>query len=173
MRIYIHHSDYRSAIEEGLESRDLGFSFSHHRALWRMVTAFSKQEREAQQGTTHALVPETSDQTLLLSLRNLSAESTGPLSLVHHLLYLDEKSELDTVRPTLVIRAAIACLERNMCEKRYRLLLKLWSESDFSQTLEKHAQYQKQIIAEKNHIAELDKERSVDFADLAAVPWLQ
>ncbi|MGC1526559.1 MAG: hypothetical protein WA783_10960, partial [Phormidesmis sp.] len=59
------------------------------------------------------------------------------------------------------------------CEKRYRLLLKLWSESDFSKTPEKHAQYQKQIIAEKKHIAELDKERSVDFVDLANVPWVE
>ncbi|MEL6552606.1 MAG: DNA primase [Cyanobacteria bacterium J06621_11] len=173
LRIYIHHPDYRSAIEAGLDSRDLGLSFSHHRALWRMVTEFSRKEKEVQLGTTHSLIPEESDQTLLLALRNLSAESTGPLSLVNHLLYLDEKSRLDTVRPSLVVRAAIACLERNMCEKRYRLLLKLWSESDFSQTPEKHTQYQKQIIAEKNHIAELDKERSVDFADLAGVPWVQ
>ncbi len=172
LRIYIHHPDYRSAIVEGLEARDLGFSFSHHRALWRMVTELSQIETKAKLGTNHALVPEEADQSMLLTLRNFSAESTGPLSLVSHLLYLDEKSRLDTVRPSLVIRAAIACLERNMCEKRYRLLLKLWADSDFSESPEKHAQYQKQIIAEKNHIAELDKERSVDFADLASVPWV-
>ncbi|MGD1900107.1 MAG: DNA primase [Phormidesmis sp.] len=172
LRIYIHHPDYRSAIVEGLEARDLGFSFSHHRALWRMVTELSQIETKAKLGTNHALVPEEADQSMLLTLRNFSAESTGPLSLVSHLLYLDEKSRLDTVRPSLVIRAAIACLERNMCEKRYRLLLKLWADSDFSESPEKHAQYQKQIIAGKNHIAELDKERSVDFADLASVPWV-
>ena len=137
-----------------------------------MVTELSQIETKAKLGTNHALVPEEADQSMLLPLRNFSAESTGPLSLVSHLLYLDEKSRLDTVRPSLVIRAAIACLERNMCEKRYRLLLKLWADSDFSESPEKHAQYQKQIIAEKNHIAELDKERSVDFADLASVPWV-
>ena len=172
LRIYIHNRDHRSAIVEGLDSRDLGFSFSHHRALWRMVTELSEIETTAQQGTAHALVPEEPTTTMLQTLRNFSAESTGPLLLVHHLLYLDEKSQLDTVRPSLVIRAAIACIERNMCEKRYRLLLNLWAESDFSESPERHAQYQKQIIAEKNHIAELDKERSVDFVDLASVPWV-
>ncbi|MEL6157805.1 MAG: DNA primase [Cyanobacteria bacterium J06554_11] len=174
LRIYIHSADYRQTIVEGLDSRDLGFSFSHHRALWRMVTELASLESSQRTGLSPVgLSPAGQSQTMLETLRNFSAESTGPLSQVHHLLYLDEKSQLDTVRPTLVIRAAIACLERNMCEKRYRLLLNLWSESDFSQTPERHAQYQKQIIAEKNHIAELDKERSVDFADLASVPWVQ
>ena len=173
LRIYIHHSDYRSAITAGLESRDLGFSFSHHRALWQMMTKFSEIEIQEKLGTSHALVPEESDQTLLLTLRNLASESTGPISLVSHLLYLGEKSRLDTVRPTLVIRAAIACLERNMCEKRYRLLLELWQSGDFSKTPEKHAEYQRKIVLEKSRINELDKEeRSVNFVDLASVPWV-
>ncbi|MEO0521209.1 MAG: DNA primase, partial [Cyanobacteria bacterium P01_A01_bin.116] len=107
------------------------------------------------------------------TLRNFSSESTGPLSLVHHLLYLEEKTKLDVLREPLVIRAAIACLEKNMCEKRYRLLLNLWADSDFDTSPEKHLQYQKQIISEKNRIAQLEKERSVDFADLASVPWVQ
>ena len=172
LRIYIHNRDYRSAISEGLESRDLGFSFSHHRALWRMVTELAEIEANEQKKAGYAVIPDEPELTILQTLRNFSAESTGPLSSVNHLLYLDEKSQLDTARPSLVIRAAIACLERNMCEKRYRLLLNLWAESDFSDSPEKHAQYQKQIIAEKKHIAELDKERSVDFADLAGVPWV-
>ncbi|MEO1791429.1 MAG: DNA primase [Cyanobacteria bacterium J06629_19] len=172
LRIYIHHSEYRSAIAEGLESRDLGFSFSHHRALWQMMTKFSEIETQEKLGTAHALVPEA-DQTLLLTLRNLAAESTGPISLVSHLLYLSEKSRLDTVRPTLVIRAAIACLERNMCEKRYRLLLDLWKSGDFSKTPEKHAEYQRKIVLEKSRINELDREeRSVNFVDLAGVAWV-
>ncbi|MEL6939671.1 MAG: DNA primase [Cyanobacteria bacterium J06598_1] len=173
LRIYIHRSDYRSAIVEGLESRDLGFSFSHHRALWRMVTEYSQIEKENNIGTAHALVPDGLDQTLLQALRNLAAESTGPLSLVNHLLYLDEKSRIDTARSPLVIRAAIACLERNMCEKRYRLLLDLWQSGDFSKTPDKHAEYQRKIVLEKSRINELDREeRSVNFADLASVPWV-
>ena len=168
LRIYIHRPEHRAAITEGLEARDLQLSFSHHRALWRMVTELNSIEQQAQ--LTTGQPPE---QSLLETLRNFSAESTGPLSQVHHLLYLEEKTQLDVLREPLVIRAAIACLEKNMCEKRYRLLLNLWSDSDFAATPEQHGQYQKKIIAEKHRIAELERERSVDFADLASVPWVQ
>ena len=168
LRIYIHRPEHRAAIAEGLEARDLQLSFSHHRALWRMVTELNSIEQQAQ--LTTGQPPE---QSLLETLRNFSAESTGPLSQVHHLLYLEEKTQLDVLREPLVIRAAIACLEKNMCEKRYRLLLNLWSDSDFAATPEQHGQYQKKIIAEKHRIAELERERSVDFADLASVPWVQ
>ena len=168
LRIYIHRPEHRAAITEGLEARDLQLSFSHHRALWRMVTELNSIEQQAQ--LTTGQPPE---QSLLETLRNFSAESTGPLSQVHHLLYLEEKTQLDVLREPLVIRAAIACLEKNMCEKRYRLLLNLWSDSDFAATPDQHSQYQKKIIAEKHRIAELERERSVDFADLASVPWVQ
>lgn len=159
LRIYIHSAEHRQTIVDGLEMRDLQFSFSHHRALWRMVTELA--------------VADPSAPSLLETLRNFSAESTGSLSQVHHLLYLEEKTRLDVLRAPLVIRAAIACLEKNMCEKRYRLLLNLWADSDFSASPEKHSQYQKQIVTEKRRIAELEAERSVDFADLASIPWVQ
>ncbi|MEL6813843.1 MAG: DNA primase [Cyanobacteria bacterium J06598_3] len=171
LRIYIHSPEHRDAISEGLDQRDLGFNFSHHRSLWRMVSELVRVEQEnSPEQTAIGAAP---DQTLLETLRNFASESTGPLSLVHHLLYLEEKTKLDVLREPLVIRAAIACLEKNMCEKRYRLLLNLWADSDFDASPEKHAQYQKQIISEKNRIAQLEKERSVDFADLASVPWVQ
>ena len=172
LRIYIHSPEHRQAIVDGLETRDLSLSFSHHRSLWRTVTELDQAEKDAAlSGQTPS--GQAPSQSLLETLRNFSSESTGPLSLVNHLLYLDDKTLLDVAREPLVIRAAIACLEKNMCEKRYRLLLKLWESGDFSVTPDKHAQYQKQIIAEKHRIAELEKERSVDFADLASVPWVQ
>ncbi|NJM96298.1 MAG: DNA primase [Phormidesmis sp. RL_2_1] len=168
LRIYIHSPEHRETIITGLETRDLGFSFSHHRAVWRMVTELTQADRPDAVASADAQGP-----SLLETLRNFAAESTGPLSLVHHLLYLEEKTRLDVLRAPLVIRAAIACLEKNMCEKRYRLLLNLWSDSDFDASPEKHSQYQKQIMAEKTRIAQLEKERSIDFADLASIPWVQ
>ncbi len=174
LRIYIHCPEHRQTIVSGLDTRDLGFSFSHHRALWRMVTELAQIEGATEGGALDSIVAGMPPaMTMLETLRNFSAESTGPLSQVHHLLYLDEKTRLDTVREPLVIRAAIASLERNLCEKRYRRLLELWQAGDFSKTPEIHAGYQKQIVAEKSRINELDREeRSVDFADLAGVPWV-
>jgi DNA primase len=162
LRIYIHSPEHRQTIVDGLETRDLGFNFSHHRSLWRTLLELASTAS----GT------ESEGQSLLETLRNFAAESTGPLSSVNYLLYLEEKTKLDVLREPLVIRAAIACLEKNMCEKRYRLLLKLWSSTDFDASIDKHTEYQKQIVAEKNRIAQLEKERSVDFADLASVPWV-
>ena len=173
LRIYIHSPQSRQAIVDGLDLRDLGFNFSHHRSLWRMVTELVRVEAENNPQQDAAVFIEEPSQSLLETLRNFSSESTGPLSLVHHLLYLEEKTKLDVQREPLVIRAAIACLEKNMCEKRYRLLLNLWSDTDFSASPERHTEYQRKIIAEKHRIAELEKERSVDFADLASVPWAQ
>ena len=171
LRIYIHSPQSRQTIVDGLDLRDLGFSFSHHRSLWRMVTELVRVEAESNPQQASAVVAHESSHSLLETLRNFSSESTGPLSLVHHLLYLEEKTKLDVLREPLVIRAAIACLEKNMCEKRYRLLLNLWSDTDFSASPERHTEYQRKIVAEKHRIAELEKERSVDFADLASVSW--
>lgn len=173
LRIYIHSPQHRQTIVDSLEMRDLGFNFSHHRSLWRMVTELVRVEAEDNPHPAPAVAIAEPSQSLLETLRNFSSESTGPLSLVNHLLYLEEKTKLDVLREPLVIRAAIACLERNMCEKRYRLLLNLWSDTDFSISPERHTEYQRKIIAEKHRIAELEQERSVDFADLASVPWTQ
>jgi DNA primase len=96
-------------------------------------------------------------------------DSTAPQ--LQHLLVLDEKTRRDILRAPLVIRAAAACIEKNLCEKRYRHFLQLWSESDSSQP-DQQAHYQKLIYAEKHRIADLEKERRVSFEDLANIPWV-
>jgi DNA primase len=162
LRVYIHAPKHRQDVITALEERDLQFSFSHHRALWRMLC----QWQEASQPD-----PDTTP-SLLEQLRNLASESTGPLAQVHHLLYLDEKTQRDILRAPLIIRAAVACLERTLCEKRYRYFLNLWSETDMAASPDQHAHYQQQIYAEKKRIAELDKERQVNFEDLVGLPWV-
>ncbi|MEO0455101.1 MAG: DNA primase [Cyanobacteria bacterium P01_A01_bin.114] len=162
LRVYIHSKKHREEVIQALEVRDLQFSFSHHRALWRIMLQWQDQ-LEAE---------EDSSGSLLELLRNTASESTGPLSQVHHLLYLDEKTKRDILRAPLIIRAAIACLEKTMCEKRYRYFLTLWTDTDLSEAPEQQAYYQKQIYAEKKRIAELEKERHVDFEDLIGLPWI-
>ncbi|NEP19372.1 MAG: DNA primase, partial [Leptolyngbya sp. SIO4C1] len=159
LRVYIHAQKHRDLVAAALEERDLQFSFSHHRALWRILLQWQDELSQ-------------DDINLLERLRNQSSETTGPLSQVHHLLYLDEKTQRDILRAPLVVRAAVACLEKTMCEKRYRYFLNLWAESDLSASPEQQAYYQKQIYAEKKRIAELEQERQVDFEDLATMPWV-
>ncbi|MBE9075746.1 DNA primase [Romeria aff. gracilis LEGE 07310] len=164
LRVYIHAEEQRQAVLRGLEERDLQFSFSHHRALWRLLIQL--------QPAQPAQPAQPDSQSLLETLRNLAAEGTGPCSQVQHLLYLDEKHQRDVLRGPLVVRAAIACLEKNMCEKRYRHFLNLWAQTEMADQPDQHAYYQKQIYAEKRRIADLEKERTVDFKDLAEVPWV-
>ncbi|MGP1372513.1 MAG: DNA primase [Almyronema sp.] len=171
LRIFIHSSDYRQAVVEALEERDLQFSFSHHRALWRQIKAWYCQSITTDE--LHAGFAEWRSQppANLDQLRDRCAEEPL-LGQSYHLLQLDEKTQRDILRGSLVVRAAIACMEKTMCEKRYRYFLNLWSERDCTLTPEQHAYYQKQIYAEKQRIQELEDQRCVTFADLAQIPWV-
>lgn len=159
LRVFIHSPDDRATVLETLENRDLQFSYSHHRALWQTLRAHSQADSAAV----------SSD--LVAWLRDRAAET---LTLAHtqHLFYLDEKSRRDVLRAPLMIRAAAACIEQALCEKRYRYFLQLWSDGDCTQSPEQQAHYQNQIYAEKHRIAELEKERQTTFEDLAKLPWV-
>ena len=45
------------------------------------------------------------------------------------MLRLNEKTELDIIRPKLAIQAASVSLERILCEKRCRHLLNMWDSA--------------------------------------------
>ncbi len=159
LRVFIHSPDHRTTVLETLDNRDLQFSYSHHRALWRTLHA------QTQADHTY-LAPD-----LVAWLRDRAAE-TPTLAHTQHLFYLDEKSHRDVLRAPLVIRAAAACIEQALCEKRYRHFLQLWSDGDCTQSPEQQTRYQTQIYAEKKRISELEKERQTTFEDLAKLPWV-
>ena len=159
LRIFIHSSEERATVLETLENRDLQFSYSHHRALWQTLRAHMQAD------------PAALSLDLVAWLRDRAAE-TLTLAQTQHLFYLDEKSRRDVLRAPLVIRAAAACIEQALCEKRYRYFLQLWSDSDSTQSPEQQIHYQNQIYAEKHRISELEKERQTTFEDLAGLPWV-
>jgi DNA primase len=158
LRVFIHSPEHRADVLDMLEKRDLQFSFSHHRTLWQTLRTQLQAE------------PMTGPDELVMWLRDRTAESLT-LAQTQHLFYLDEKTRRDVLRAPLVIRAAAACLEQNLCEKRYRHFLQLWSEGETTETPDQLAYYQTQIYAEKRRIAELEKERQTTFEDLAQLPW--
>ena len=155
LRVFIHNPDHRADVLAILENRDLQFSFSHHRALWQTVQAHT----EAAPGD------------LVGWLRDRTAES-ATLAQTQHLFYLDEKTHRDVLRAPLVVRAAAACIEQTLCEKRYRYFLQLWSDGDARHSADQQIYYQTQIYTEKRRIAELEKERQTTFEDLARLPWV-
>lgn len=157
LRLCIHAPENREAVAAMLEKRDLQFSYSHHRALWREL---------------HGWTPNTPEDTLVTWLRDRAAESAA-LAQTQHLFYLDETSRRQIIRAPLVIRAAAACIEQALCEKRYRYFLQKWTEADETVSHEEQTQYQNQVYAEKRRIAELEQERQTTFEDLVKMPWME
>ena len=157
LRLYLHAPEYRSMIMEALDERDLDFSLSHHRYLWQQILDAQNQAIASN------------------DLLNLLQDSCpdDKVAQLYPLFQLDEKSHRDILRAPLVIRAAAACLEQVMCEKRYRHFNDLWKQTDCIQSFELAQYYQQQMYAEKQRIRELEQEqRRVSFADLAGVPWV-
>ncbi|NMF81898.1 DNA primase [Nodosilinea sp. P-1105] len=157
LRVFLHAPDQRDPICQVLEDRDLQFSFSHHRALWRQM---------------QRLLSETDAGDLVSLLRNHLAESGLASTPLQALLHLSEKSKRDILRAPLIVRAAAACMEKNLCEKRYRHFLALWEKTDCSAAPDQVAYFQNQIYAEKRRIEALERDRQVTFEDLVAMPWV-
>jgi DNA primase len=130
LRIYLHRPRHRQTVRDALSVREIEFSFSHHRFLWRQILAIEGQYSGAVQAAnpewTHPemqVPPEDLD--LVAELRDLCTAFPKDIKFVLHLMQLDEKTELDILRPALAIRAAAASLERIACEKRCRHLLEM------------------------------------------------
>jgi DNA primase len=172
LRLYLHAPQHRSAIREAIEARDLEFSLSHHRFLWRQIMEIEEEAGEqggrgageqslagsAGELALHA-VPD-----LISRLQDCGTESPKEMQYVYPLFHLDEKTQREVQRAALMIRAATASMERVMCEKRCRHFQELWTDS--SEIGELGAYYQQKIYHEKRRIAELDRQRQVSMADL-------
>ncbi|MEM9450119.1 MAG: DNA primase [Cyanobacteria bacterium P01_E01_bin.6] len=194
LRLYLHAPDARADIIDALEERDLQFSLSHHRFLWRKIldrdehdksldkTPHQTRDQEHSElrsipsidhhNADHITSEHSSSQALSDQLQDDLAEWPEQLNQVIYLFQLDEKARRDVLRAPIVIQAATDCLERVMCEKRYQHFRKLWAETDVTSAPDLCRQYQQQIYAEKQRIKELDEQRSVSFEDLTQVPWV-
>ncbi|MFM7425646.1 MAG: DNA primase [Elainella sp.] len=161
LRLYLHVPEYRALIKSALEERDLDFSLSRHRLLWQLILDIETADpREAQTD-------------LLSLLQDRCMEADERFAFVQPLFQLDEKTQRDLLRAPLVVRTAIASLERVMCEKRRRHFLDLWKQTDCHALPELALYYQQQMYAENQRIEELDREqRQITFEDLAQIPWV-
>jgi len=165
LRLYLHLPTCREQVHEALESRDLDFSISHHRVLWQQILAFTRSDIDSD--------PAPVSPDLLSQLQDRISEHPDPLEHLYLLFQLDEKNQYDLRRSALVIRGAIACMERVMCEKRRRHFLDLWQKTDCATDPELGQSYQQQVYLETQRIEALDREqRLTTFADLAQSPWV-
>lgn len=163
LRLYLHKPLHRSAIVEALEARDLEFSLSHHRFLWRQILELKEQGLD---------VEAKPSLDLLTLLQDRCTDFPTDMSKVYALFQLDETGDINVLRSALVIRAAVASMEKVMCEKRRRHFISLWEKTDCATALELGQFYYKKIAAEEQRIQELDRERQTTFEDLVQAPIL-
>jgi DNA primase len=124
LRIYLHCPYHRQDVKEALKQRDLEFTFSHHRFLWRQILGVEEQP-EPTTPDHPELQGNVSDVDLIEALQDLCTDYAKEMDQVYHLLQLSETTEIEILRPMLSIRTAVATLERIACEKRCRHFLDL------------------------------------------------
>jgi DNA primase len=136
LRIYLHCPEQRLAIRQAIRARlekDDPFAMSQHRFLWQQILALEAEAiqilfPDLTEDPDLELLPNTEifDLDLIKAIKDLSPDDPNDiqrLKLVYPLLNLDETAEIQLLRPTLVIRAATASLERMTVEKRCRYFL--------------------------------------------------
>ncbi|MBW4431854.1 MAG: DNA primase [Pelatocladus maniniholoensis HA4357-MV3] len=151
LRIYLHCPEQRQAINDALEERDLQFSLSHHRFLWRQILELSSDILE---------------DDLISMVQDKCLEFAEEMALVSHLFQLNEKNKKEILRTPHVVQATTACMERVLREKRYRHFLELWEQTDHKAEPERWQSYYQAFYADKLRLQELDKQRQFSLTDL-------
>lgn len=164
LQIYLHCPAYRQTVSNILEERDLEFSLSHHRFLWQEILTITSVN-SASDKLPH--LSQTATQLDLISrLQVQCLPFENEMAQVAHLFYLDEKTQQELLRADYVIQAATACMERVLCEKRYRHFLQLWQQSDPTIEPERSQSYYQSFCNEKRRLEELDRQRQFSINDL-------
>jgi DNA primase len=151
LRIYLHCPEHRQTINDALEERDLQFSLSHHRFLWRQILE---------------LASESLEDDLISRVQDRCLEFPEEMVLVSHLFQLNERSKKEILRTPQVVQATTACMERVLREKRYRHFLELWEQTDPQTEPQRWQSYYQAFYAEKLRLQELDKQRQFSLTDL-------
>ncbi|MGB8701169.1 MAG: DNA primase, partial [Thermosynechococcaceae cyanobacterium] len=124
LRIYLHCPPHRQTVRQAMKDREIEFSFSHHRFLWQQICNLEETAMqslgvgiEATGGGHPELYPDPAslELDLISALKDQHLEDRKEierLQQAYPLLQLDEKTELDILRPGLSIQAAAASLER-------------------------------------------------------------
>ena len=164
LRIYLHCPEHRGAIIEALEERDLQFSLSHHRFLWREILEAASAD-STQKAINSVFI--TQELNLISHLQNRCLEFESEMAHVSYLFYPDEKSQQEQMRRVpQVIQAAIARMEQVLCEKRYRHFLELWEKTDSSSEPERSEYYYQEYNQAKLRSMKLQRQCQFSVSDL-------
>lgn len=164
LRIYLHCPEHREAVNDALQERDLQFSFSHHRFLWRQILEATSEDSAT--NLMHSLAKTPSQLDLISHLQVRCVEFESEMAQVSYLFHVDEKTQQDLLRASQVIQAATACMERVLCEKRYRHFLELWQQTDPATEPERSQFYYESLYTEQRRLQKLDLQRQFSITEL-------
>lgn len=152
LNLFLHSPDSRPKVIAALQETGLEFGVPQYRLLWSQIKSAQKAIG-------------LDSPKLLSYLQDCNSESGDDnLSHVYHLfqprtvqLRVAEGAEV------FVIASTLACMERVACERRLRHYLALWEQCDWDNdpegSVNEAIEYEKQIYAERQRIAELDRRR--------------
>jgi DNA primase len=155
LQIYLHFPQHRLLITEMLEETDICFSLSHHRELWQMIIDCPLDQAPDQ---------------LIRHLQIICAQLPDLSDQLSHVLWLDQNAQVALLRPTMVIKAAIARIQLIMTEKKYRYWRDLWEKIDLKNNPDLGYYYQTKIQAEQVQMQVLQKQVEITFTDLVDIP---
>lgn len=160
LQIFLHFGEYRREIRQTLLERELQFSFRPHRELWQRILELISAQPEL----------EEQEETLLTALRTLCAQDEQLNERLSHLLWLDENTRVALMRPQMVVRAAIANMELEIRQKRYRYWTQLWDQAFSEGNTALAAQYQAGIQQEYQAIQALQRQVQLSLEDMSETP---
>jgi DNA primase len=149
--LYLHCPGQRPTIIADLDQRDLMFSLSHHRQLWQQILALDPDQRNPR---------------LIQALQAQALQAEQSLDNVQHLFHLSEHRRRDIERAGLLVKAAIASLERVSYEKNRTYCLHHWQTLDPQTDPETHAYYLNEFYRNDQKIRELDQQRCASLLDV-------
>ncbi|MGK7900728.1 MAG: DNA primase [Hormoscilla sp.] len=158
LRVYLHYPPYRSEIIQALTDKKLNFTRQQHSFLWSQI-------KLVQQSL------ELTSPDLLSKLQDHCLQFSQEMAQVQPLFYLDEKTQRDIRRTPLILQAAIACMERAICESRSRYCLERWTNTDRVRDPEGWHYYCQKLYQAKQRIKEIDRLRQTSLLDLVQLPW--
>ncbi len=155
LRIYLHYPAQRLIIIDELDSANLEFILAHHRFLWQQIL-----NRSSANGEIDYL-----DERLIIKLQDLAIEYPAKTLQIRHLFHLDEHTAEEIQRSPLVLRAAIACLEKSTCERKCQEYLNKLKSQD-AEDLANQRETLRSYTEIKQRLQQLQQQRTVTITDL-------
>ena len=149
LQIYLHCPEYRQEIIQKLEEKDLMFSYSHHRLLWRKILEIQDNIE----------LGRDSNNRLISLLQDSYLELSEKINQVQILFHLSENANEDIFRASMSISSAIAALEKISVEQYSQYCLVKWQEFLKINDLERSQYYYQEFLKSKQEIEMLNQQR--------------